>query len=115
MKKLYKIIVHNGSKCVFEFEIKSISKTTITYFVGLSDTTKRLNKEKLDTLEVYETTHDIILNPVVIFTLDKSMIETYKHDCNEIYIKRIQEDLNRRVEQLEKFKKMDWRFSGDEK
>ena len=109
MKKLYKIIVHAGSKFVFEFDIKSETKNTIIYYVGGSGATKRLNLSVLDVLDVHEVTHDIAINPVVIYTRDKSKIDEYMKSCIDIYVERIQKDLETRTKQLEKFKLLEWR------
>ena len=106
--KLYKIIVHSGSKFVFEFEIKSETKKTISYYVGGSGATKILNHERLDVLDVHEVTYDIAINPVVIYTMDKSKIEEYMESCINTYIERIQKDLETRTKQLENFKTLEW-------
>ncbi len=109
MNKLYKIIVHAGSKFVFEFDIKSETKNTITYYVGGSDATKRLNLERLDVLDILEATYDIAINPVVIYTRDQTNIDEYMQSCVNIYIDRIQKDLEARTKQLENFKSVEWR------
>lgn len=108
-KKLYKIIVHAGSKFVFEFDIKSETKNTITYYVGGSGATKRLNLSVLDVLDIHEVTYDIAINPVVIYTRDKSKIDEYMKSCIDIYVERIQKDLETRTKQLENFKSLEWR------
>lgn len=108
-KKLYKIIVHAGSKFVFEFGIKSETKNTITYHVGGSGTTKRLNLERLDVLDIHEVTYDIAINPVVIYTRDQTKIDEYMQSCVNTYIDRIQKDLETRTKQLEDFKLLEWR------
>lgn len=109
MNKLYKIIVHAGSKAVFEFGIISETKNTITYYVGGTGTTKRLNLSVLDVLDVHEVTYDIAINPVVIYTRDESKIDEYKKSCIDIYVERIQKDLEMRTKQLENFKLLEWR------
>lgn len=108
-KKLYKIIVHAGSKFVFEFDIKSESKNTITYVVSGSGATKRLNIGLLDVLDVHEVTYNIAINPVLIYTRDKSKINEYMKSCIDIYVERIQKDLETRTKQLENFKSLEWR------
>lgn len=108
-KKLYKIIVHAGSKFVFEFGIKSETKNTITYYVGSSGATKRLNLERLDVLDIHEATYDIAINPVVIYTRDQTKIDEYMKSCIDIYVERIQKDLETRTKQLENFKLLEWR------
>lgn len=108
-KKLYKIIVHSGSKFVFEFDIKSETKNRITYYVGGSGATKLLNLSVLDVLDVHEVTYDIAINPVVIYTRDKSKINEYMQSCIDSYIERIQKDLETRTKQLEDFKLLEWR------
>ena len=108
-KKLYKIIVHAGSKFVFEFGIKSETKNTITYHVGGSGATKRLNLSVLDVLDIHEVTYNIAINPVVIYTRDESKIDKYMESCIDIYIERIQKDLEMRTKQLENFKLLEWR------
>ena len=108
-KKLYKIIVHAGSKAVFEFGIKLETKNTITYYVGGSDATKRLNLSVLDVLDVHEVTYNIAINPVVIYTRDESKIDKYMESCIDIYVERIQKDLETRTKQLENFKSLEWR------
>lgn len=108
-KKLYKIIVHAGSKFVFEFGIKSETKNTITYYVGGSSATKRLNLERLDVLDIHEATYDIAINPVVIYTRDQTKIDEYMQSCVNTYIDRIQKDLEARTKQLENFKSLEWR------
>ena len=108
-KKLYKIIVHSGSKFVFEFDIKSETKNRITYYVGGSGATKLLNLSVLDVLDVHEVTYDIAINPVVIYTRDKSKINEYMQSCIDFYIERIQKDLETRTKQLEDFKLLEWR------
>lgn len=107
MNKLYKIIVHSGSKLVVEFDIKSEDKNTITYYVGSSGTTKRLNLSVLDVLDVYEVTYDIATN--VIYTRDESKIDEHMKSCINTYVERIQKDLERRTKQFEKFKSLEWR------
>ena len=109
MNKLYKIIVHAGSKFVFEFDIKTETKSTIMYYVGGSGATKRLNLSVLDVLDIHEVTYDIAINPVVIYTRDKSKIGEYMKSCIDIYVERIQKDLETRTKQLEKFKLLEWR------
>ena len=108
-EKLYKIIVHAGSKSVFEFDIKSEIKNTIIYYVGGSGSIKRLNLSVLDVLDVHEVTYDIAINPVVIYTRDKSKIDEYMKSCIDIYVERIQKDLETRTKQLENFKLLEWR------
>ena len=108
-KKLYKIIVHAGSKFVFEFGIKSETKNTITYHVGGSGATKRLNLSVLDVLDIHEVTYNIAINPVVIYTRDESKIDEYMKSCIDIYVERIQKDLETRTKQLENFKSLEWR------
>ena len=108
-EKLYKIIVHAGSKSVFEFDIKTKIKNTIIYYVGGSGSIKRLNLSVLDVLDVHEVTYDIAINPVVIYTRDKSKIEEYMKSCIDIYVERIQKDLEQRTKQLENFKSLEWR------
>lgn len=108
-KKLYKITVHAGSKFVFEFGIKSETKNTITYYVGGSGATKRLNLERLDVLDIHEVTYDIAINPVVIYTRDQTKIDEYMQSCVNTYIDRIQKDLETRTKQLENFKSLEWR------
>lgn len=109
MNKLYKIIVHSGSKLVFEFDIKSETKNMITYYVGGSGTTKRLNLSVLDVLDVHEVTYDIAINPVVIYTRDESKINEYMKSCINTYVERIQKDLETRTKQFENFKSLEWR------
>lgn len=109
IKKLYKIMAYNGSKIVFEFDIKSETKSTITYVVGGSGTTKRLNIELLDVLDIHEATYDIAINPVVIYTRDQTKIDEYMQSCVNTYIDRIQKDLEARTKQLENFKSLEWR------
>lgn len=109
IKKLYKIMAYNGSKIVFEFDIKSETKSTITYVVGSSGAAKRLNIELLDILDIHEATYDISDNPVVIYTRDKSKIDEYIKTCIDTYIGRIQKDLEKRTKQLENFKSLEWR------
>ena len=108
-KKLYKIIVHAGSKSVFEFDIISEIKNTIIYYVGGLGATKRLNLSVLDVLDIHEVTYDIAINPVVIYTRDKSKIDEYMKSCIDIYVERIQKDLETRTKQLENFKLLEWR------
>ena len=108
-KKLYKIIVHAGSKFVFEFDIKSESKNTITYVVSESGATTSLNLSVLDVLDVHEVNCDIAINPVVIYTRDKSKIDEYMKSCIDIYVERIQKDLEQKTKQLENFKSLEWR------
>ena len=107
MNKLYKIIVHPGSKVVVEFDIKSETKSTITYYVGGSGATKLLNLSVLDVLDVYEVTYDIAT--VVIYTRDKSKIDEHMKSCINTYVERIQKDLEMRTKQFEKFKSLEWR------
>ena len=108
-KKLYKIIVHSDSKFVFEFDIKSETKNRIMYYVGGSGATKILNLSVLDVLDVHEVTYDIAINPVVIYTRDKSRIDEYMKSCMDTYIERIQKDLEARTQRLEKFKSLEWK------
>lgn len=108
-EKLYKIIVHAGSKFVFEFDIKTETKSTIMYYVGGSGVTKLLNLSVLDVLDIHEVTYDIAINPVVIYTRDKSKINEYMKSCIDIYVERIQKDLETRTKQLENFKSLEWR------
>ena len=108
-EKLYKIIVHAGSKSVFEFDIKSEIKNTIIYYVCGSGSIKRLNLSVLDVLDIHEVTYDIAINPVVIYTRDKSKINEYMKSCIDIYVERIQKDLETRTKQLENFKLLEWR------
>ena len=107
MNKLYKIIVHSGSKVVVEFDIKSETKSTITYYVGGSGATKLLNLSVLDVLDVYEVTYDIAT--VVIYTRDESKIDEHMKSCINTYVERIQKDLEMRTKQFEKFKSLEWR------
>lgn len=109
MKKLYKIIVHAGSKFVFEFNIKSETKKTIIYYLGGAGAIKHLNLERLDVLDIHEATYDIAINPVVIYTRDQTKIDEYMQSCVNTYIDRIQKDLEARTKQLENFKSLEWR------
>ena len=109
--KLYKIVVHSGSKNVFEFEIKSETASTISYFVGGSGTPKILSLKWLDKLDVHNLSNEVMLNPVVIYTKDQFRIEEYMDMCNDFYISLVLNELQTKMDRLEKYKKLEWKRS----